>query len=51
MTESSEEIRILSSKMYMGKTMLHVYSETELGNDFTPIQPDLEDAYFYYIHQ
>jgi ABC-type multidrug transport system ATPase subunit len=42
-------ISFLSSKMYMGKIMVHVYAETNPGNDFTLIHPNLEDAYFYYI--
>jgi ABC-type multidrug transport system ATPase subunit len=42
--------KVLSSKMYMGKTKIHIYAETNPGDDYTPVDPDLEDAYFYYIH-
>jgi ABC-type multidrug transport system ATPase subunit len=45
-----KEHKILSSRMYMGKNMVHICCETEPGNGFTPIVADLEDAYFYFIN-
>ncbi|MCK9330045.1 MAG: ABC transporter ATP-binding protein [Candidatus Cloacimonetes bacterium] len=48
--EIEKTFKVISSRMYMGKTMVHIWAETDPGNDFIHIEPDLEDAYFYYIH-
>jgi hypothetical protein len=45
-----EKYKIISSRMYLGKTMIHVWSDSAPSDGFVPITPDLEDAYFYYIH-
>jgi ABC-type multidrug transport system ATPase subunit len=45
----SENFRVISNKMYMGKSMVHVFDENDPGDGFTSVSPDLEDAYFYYI--
>ena len=47
--ENDPKYNVLSSKMYLGKTMVHIYSENEPGDGFVTYQPTLEDAYFYYI--
>ena len=48
--------RVLSSRMYMGKTKVHVYDDNSENhenspriNGFIPVEADLNDAYFYYI--
>lgn len=45
-----DNFKLLSSRMYMGKTMVHIWSENDPGNEFSQIEADLEDAYFYFIH-
>ena len=48
--EMGENERLISSRLYMGKTLVHVYSDSK-PEGFVPIEADLEDAYFYYIYQ
>ncbi len=50
LNEIESSFKVISSRMYMGKTMVHIWSEANPGNDFSPIEADLEDAYFYFIH-
>ncbi len=38
---------VISSKMAAGSTVLHVYAETDPGDGFAAIEPDLEDVYFH----
>jgi len=37
---------VISSKLYAGRSILHVLSDTDPGDDFGPHEPDLEDVYF-----
>lgn len=37
---------VISSKLYAGRNILHVLSETDPGDEFGPHEPDLEDVYF-----
>lgn len=46
-----QEHMIISTKLLGGRTVVHIFSETSPGNDFEPISPDLEDAYFTVIMQ
>ena len=48
--ELGENERLISSRLYMGKTLVHVYADSQ-PEGFTQIEADLEDAYFYFIHQ
>ncbi|MCL2063715.1 MAG: ABC transporter ATP-binding protein [Candidatus Cloacimonetes bacterium] len=55
--------RVLSSRMYMGKTKVHVFDDDSAttdsssggdslrpqSNGFTQVEADLNDAYFYYV--
>ena len=41
---------VISSRLYMGKTMIRVHADTKPEDGFTNIQAELEDVYFYYIH-
>lgn len=49
LSKVEESHKVISSRMYMGKTMVHICSDTDPDNGFVPIEADLEDAYFYYI--
>ena len=40
--------RVISTQLLAGVPVVHVYSETPLA-DFEPLEPDLEDVYFYHI--
>ena len=37
---------VISTKLYAGRSILHVLSDTDPGDDFGPHEPDLEDVYF-----
>jgi ABC-type multidrug transport system ATPase subunit len=40
------EFRVIASHLRAGKILLHIYAETDPGNGFERISPNLEDAYF-----
>ncbi len=42
---------VISSRLFAGKTIIHVLSDVQPGIDFEPVQPDLEDVYFSRIHE
>ncbi len=42
--------RIISNKMVAGKPQIHVLSETNPGEGFVPVEPNLEDVFFNKIH-
>jgi ABC-type multidrug transport system ATPase subunit len=37
---------VISTRLFAGKTRLHVLSDKKPGEDFEPLQPDLKDVYF-----
>lgn len=41
-----EKHTVLSTKLFAGQTVAHVYNKTLPGPGFDPIEPDLEDVYF-----
>ncbi|KAA5543454.1 ABC transporter ATP-binding protein [Adhaeribacter rhizoryzae] len=41
-----QSYKIISTKLLSGRTIVHVYSETDPGNNFEGVYPDLEDVYF-----
>jgi ABC-type multidrug transport system ATPase subunit len=40
------EYEVISTRLAAGKTVIHVYSENQPGQAFTPALPDLRDVYF-----
>jgi ABC-2 type transport system ATP-binding protein len=40
------EHTVISTKLLAGRTVVHVYSDTQPGPAFEPTEPDLEDVYF-----
>jgi len=42
--------RVISSKLIAGRPLIHVYSDTDPGDGFTAVEPDLEDLFFSTIH-
>jgi len=46
----AQKYKVISSKNYMGQIMVRVWSESEPEGGFALVEPDLEDAYFYYVH-
>jgi ABC-type multidrug transport system ATPase subunit len=45
----SERLPVLSTRLFAGQTILHVYSEEPPGEGFAPVAPDLEDVYFMHL--
>jgi ABC-type multidrug transport system ATPase subunit len=41
-----EQYRIISTRLFAGRTILHVLSETDPGDGFAPANANLEDVYF-----
>ena len=41
-----EQHRVISTKLVAGRPLIHVYSDSEVGDGFEPIAPDLEDVFF-----
>lgn len=42
---------VISSKMASGNTVLHVYADSDPGDGFVAVDPDLEDVYFHRLAQ
>lgn len=40
---------VISNKLLSGKPTIHILSETDPGDGFESVEPDLEDVYFSYI--
>ncbi|NJO01382.1 MAG: ABC transporter ATP-binding protein [Bacteroidia bacterium] len=41
-----QAFKVISTRLVLGRTLIHVYSETEPGEGFDPVEADLEDVYF-----
>jgi ABC-2 type transport system ATP-binding protein len=46
LAEVERELRVISTKLLAGRTVVRVYSKTSPGAEFEPVQADLEDVYF-----
>jgi ABC-type multidrug transport system ATPase subunit len=44
--ELERENAVISTKLYAGRTVAHVYCDSAPGPGFEPAKPDLEDVYF-----
>ena len=50
LVEHQLQYDVISSRLYAGKTIIHVQSEVQPSPDFDIVKPDLEDVYFSRIH-
>ncbi len=41
-----QNYQVISEKLFLGKPIIHILSDTNPGSDFTPVKADLEDVYF-----
>ena len=41
-----EQHAVISTRLYTGKTQIHVHADASPGRGFEPVEPTLEDAYF-----
>jgi ABC-2 type transport system ATP-binding protein len=46
-----EKFDVISTRLFAGKTFIHVYSEVHPENGFSNIKPSLEDVYFYHLSE
>ncbi|RNI26257.1 ABC transporter ATP-binding protein [Rufibacter latericius] len=44
--EHQAQHSVISSRLFAGKTIIHVYADAQPSMEFEPVQPDLEDVYF-----
>jgi len=44
-----ERYDVISTRLFGGKTFIHVYSESNPENGFSGVKPSLEDVYFYHL--
>lgn len=49
--EYEEKYNLISTRLFAGKTFIHIYSETNPENGFSNIIPSLEDVYFYHLNK
>jgi hypothetical protein len=45
-----DNYQVISNKMVAGKPQLHVLSDSNPGDGFVSVDPDLEDVFFSKIH-
>jgi hypothetical protein len=41
------KFKVISTRLFAGKTIVRIYSETNPDEDFIAVEPILEDVYFY----
>lgn len=46
LTQLELDHKIISTKLFGGRTVVHIYSPENPGNGFELVEPDLEDVYF-----
>jgi ABC-2 type transport system ATP-binding protein len=44
--EIERDHRLICTKLQAGRTLVHVYADTRPGQEFDPVEADLEDVYF-----
>jgi len=51
LAEYEEKYDVISTRLFAGKTFIHIHSEANPENGFMSIEPSLEDVYFYHLNQ
>ena len=41
-----QKYQVISTRLVVGKTLIHIYSDENPHDGFEPVEPDLEDVYF-----
>lgn len=49
LADYQSRLRVLSTRLFAGETLLHVASEAAPGDGFTAVEPSLEDVYFFHL--
>ena len=50
LSEIEKENDVISSRLYMGKVQVRIFSESPLNNGYEATEPEIEDLYFATIH-
>ena len=50
LSEYQARHRVISTRLRYGQTLLHVFAEACPGAEFSPVEPELEDAYFHAVY-
>jgi len=50
LTKLKENYRVISTRLFSGKTIIRIYNETAPDSTFLPAEPELEDVYFHTIN-
>jgi ABC-type multidrug transport system ATPase subunit len=46
LTAVEERLRVISTRLLAGRTIVHVHAEASPGVEFEPVEPDMKDVYF-----
>jgi hypothetical protein len=46
----NKDFAVISTKLIAGRTVIHVFSETQPDSSFEPVPTSLEDVYFSTLH-
>jgi len=47
MEDFEKEYQVISTRLFAGNTIVRIYSSSDPANEFKPVDPILEDVYFY----
>lgn len=51
LTTHRQQFNVISVRLFAGRTIIHVISDTQPGEGFEPVVPDLQDLYFATINR
>lgn len=46
LTAAHARLQVISTKLLAGRTIVHVYADSQPGAEFEPVEPDMKDVYF-----
>ncbi len=46
LADTSAEFQVISARLISGRTMVHIFSESDPGRNFELVEPSMEDVYF-----
>jgi len=49
LSKYEEKYNVISTRLFSGKTIVHIHSKENPTNGFSPCSPTLEDGYFYHL--
>jgi ABC-type multidrug transport system ATPase subunit len=46
LTALETRLHVISTKLFAGRTVVHVHADSSPGSEFEPVEPDMKDVYF-----